>query len=142
VVYATDGTRWHQQPTPEVIKESKATETDTRLRIGAAAVDSKGRLWVSVSQLNGEYGVMLSLEDGKWTKHPLPEVPTVAFYAPNKIVFDADGAGWAISNRRASATGTSSHGFLLGYKSESWKLLGWKWNRLRQRGFGLGGSLR
>jgi len=142
VVYATDGTRWHQQPTPKVIEESKAVETETRLRIGATAVDAKGRLWVGISQLNGEQGAMYSLDNGKWTHHPLPEVPTVAFYAPSKIVFDADGAGWAISNRRASATGTSSHGLLLGYKSESWKLLGWKWNRLRQRGFGLGGSLR
>jgi hypothetical protein len=59
------------------------------------------------------------------------------------MAFDASGTGWAIANRPGNAVVPESHGILLRNDGENWKLQGWKWNRLRQRGFGLlGGNLR
>lgn len=143
VVYATDGTRWHQQPSPKEIVETEIPDLHTGLRIGASAVDANGRLWISVSEYLGKNAALFSLDSGEWTRHELPPVPQVAYYAPSKLVFDGEGTGWAISNLRGSATTPESHGILLRHDGESWKLQGWKWNRLRQRGFGLlGGNLR
>jgi hypothetical protein len=143
VVYATDGTRWHQQPSPKEILETEVPDLSTGLRIGASAVDANGRLWVSISEPMGRNAAFFSLDSGKWTRHELPAVPQVAYYAPAKIAFDESGTGWAISNLRGSATKPESHGILLRHDGEKWKHQGWKWNRLRQRGFGLlGGNLR
>jgi hypothetical protein len=143
VVYATDGTRWHEQPTPDAIVNSKETAEDERLRISASAIDSKGRLWVTISRSNGDRATLSSLDSGTWSNHELPAAPGVDFYAPVRMAFDASGTGWAIANRPGNAVVPESHGILLRNDGENWKLQGWKWNRLRQRGFGLlGGNLR
>ena len=75
----------------------------------------------------------------------LPAVPEVSSYTLTGIAFDDDGNGWAIANRNGNATTPESHGILLAYDGNvrnEWRLRGWKWNRLRQRWFGLFGNLR
>jgi hypothetical protein len=101
-----------------------------------------GKLWVSYRRGMHTTDALYAFDGSAWERYPLPEVPTVAYYWIEDMVFDDEGTGWAIANRWGSAVKPEGYGILLRFDGHEWRHQNWAWSPLRQRWFGLLGDLR
>jgi len=120
-------------------------------KLAALAVDTDDAVWVSLAGGPGRDLLPVWRYDGsKWTEYPLPPINGVdcytvrgfAFANPKNAAAQATVTGWAISTIAGGATAPERRGLLLRFRDGAWHIQNWRWSRLRQRGFGLFGSLR
>jgi hypothetical protein len=132
-----DGERWRRISLP-----ASADGPRGRSRVTALALDRTGAAWIARDLPDSSGASVYRHDSAAWVPHVLPPLAALGERYVSGLAFDEDGTGWAIANRSGDAIDPESCGFLLRFDGDTWQHRGWTWNRLRQRGFGLFGSLR
>jgi len=111
-------------------------------QIAALAFDDRGRAWISYATESQQTGHLWRRDGQAWRQFEPPAIPRARYYTVDDIVFDENGEGWGISNVYGGAADPRSHGVLLRFRDESWKLQNWKRLVPPRRRSGLVGRIR